>query len=165
MGRMSNRSRNSRESRGPWVRLVISRDGRRPWVRFVISRDGRRPWVRFVISWRVLRLQRSVYEISEIGLNRRIPWPCVCMPHAMDTLLRDLDYSLPVLARRPGEWFRRYAAVPSNRDRAATAWQRLLKNLLVGQTACPTLAVECLKPPCISADPPQLAKFVRLIGL
>ncbi len=55
MGRMSNRSRNSRESRGPWVR-------------FVISRDGRKPWVRFVNSWSVLRLQRSVYEISEIGL-------------------------------------------------------------------------------------------------
>jgi hypothetical protein len=51
MGWMSSRSRNT------W-----------PWVRFVVSRDGRRPWVRFVISWRVLRLQRSVYEISEIDL-------------------------------------------------------------------------------------------------
>src|ERR1700733_421554 len=82
IGWMSNRSCNSRESRGPWVRFVISRDGGRPWVRFVISRDGRRPWVRFVISsdgrspWVgfvisciVLRLQRLVYEISEIGLK------------------------------------------------------------------------------------------------
>jgi hypothetical protein len=51
MGWMSSRSRNT------W-----------PWVRFVVSRDGRRPWVRFVISWRVLQLQRSVYEISEIDL-------------------------------------------------------------------------------------------------
>src|SRR5580704_17063363 len=81
-GWMSNRSHNSRESRGPWVRFVISRDGRRswvrfvisrdprrPWVRFVVSRNGWRPWVRFVISWRTPRLQRSVYEISEIGLG------------------------------------------------------------------------------------------------
>jgi hypothetical protein len=47
MGQMLNRSRNSCELAGPWVR-------------FVFSRDGRRPWVRFVNSWRALRLPRSV---------------------------------------------------------------------------------------------------------
>jgi hypothetical protein len=43
MGQMLNRSRNSCELGGPWVR--------------------------FVNSWRALRLQRSAYEISEIGLG------------------------------------------------------------------------------------------------
>jgi hypothetical protein len=58
MGQMLNRSPNGCELRGPWVR-------------FVFSRDGRRPWVRFVNSWRALRLQRSVYEISEMMIQRR----------------------------------------------------------------------------------------------